>query len=604
MANSTSRDCAVIISTCDNYSDIWDPFFTLFHKFWTDNPYPVFVNSETFDCHNDNVAVTTLKARAATLSWTRRLKEALERVNTEYIIFILDDFFFCDNVDTTRIEECIEHMRKDSDIAAVYFSSLGYQMEDCPLPELEKCRHTGKSKVNLTLALWRKDVFLYYLNHDETAWEFEANSLERSLGRRDTFYSFSRSARIVIPYDYVKYGLFAGKWFKPTTDLFKEHGIAHDFSARGFYEEYEYGLIPYVARQIKMDSYLVPCYSLTRDNPRIDVDKVINERRFSQTYDIPGSKNAAIWYPSSIPGYAIEDFKCTITFKSKKTETLEAGDVFGSFSLYRNAMYFLKWGVCVYILPQSKHEMSSITIEGCMTKNLSREDLVAAYDMDIRVVPTSLGGLLNSSRIYAETLLIPENFISFRIYSRLCFKYNNNFDEKRAISDEKDRFPGQFSQVYKIDKSADNTVKWDIGGSFGGYAIEDLRVEIICSSGNTQPIESRNIKGDGLLIDGYWVFLSPTAHLLFSLPEESSDEIRISGNVLAPMPRRILRTAIYADAADDEVNDYGEAVKNKNSDSLLNPNGLRFILSLVKRAIRKYGIFGVVKEAVKRLFRG
>ncbi len=608
MVGSVSRDCAVIISTCDNYSDIWNPFFTLFHKFWPDNPYHVFVNSETLDCHDDNVAVTTLKARAG-ISWTRRLKEALERVDADYIVFMLDDFFLYDYVDTARIEECVSYMRKDFNIAAIYFTCLSGQMkmEECTLSGLEKCSHTGKSKVNITLTIWRKSAFEYYLDHDETAWEFEANALERSLERNDTFYSFSQNTRIAIPYNFTRYGLFAGKWFKETVDLFKEHGIVHDFSARGFYEEYEFGLIPYVARQIKMDSYLVPCYSLTRDNPRINTDKIVEEGHFTQVYDVSGAKNAAIWYPSaSFYGHVIEDFKCTIMFKSGATEMLEPEDVFGNFSLYRSAMCFLRPGVCVYILLKSKQEISRITFEGYLNKHFSRDDLAAAYDMDVRVARAGFKGLLDGSRVYAEILLLPEIFASFRIYSQLCFKHNGRYDEKRAIIGKKDRFPGCFLQSYKIDKSADNTVRWDISGSFGGYAVEGLQVEMIFSDDASRFLEPQNVKSDGIFLDGYWVFLSPTAHLLFLLPEERPDEIRISGTIMAPMPRKVLRAVIYADdlvCPHDEAGTDNKVNENKNRNSLINLKGLRFILSLVKRGIKKYGVFGVAKEVIKRLFR-
>lgn len=592
MISSASRDCAVLISTCDNYSDIWEPFFKLFYKLWPDNPYPVFLNSETLDCHNDDVAVTTLMARTANISWTRRLKEALERVDADYIIFMLDDFFLYDYVDTTRLEECITYMREDFDIGSITFYSIDNQTEECTLSGLEKFKNTGKSKVNLTLALWRKSKFLYYLDHDETPWEFEENSFERSLERSDTFYSFSKNARVVMPYDFGKYGLFAGKWFRSTVDLFRKYGIAHDFSARGFYEEYEFGLISYVARQIKMDSYLVPGYSLTRDNPRINTQRVIEEGYFSQIYDVTGAKDAAIWYPSSWYGYAIKDFKCTITFKSGMTKILGAENLFGNFSLCCGIMYCLRPGIFVYIFPYTKQEMTRISIEGYMNKHLDRDSLAAAYDMDVSVVPTERKGLLDGSRIYAEALLIPENFASFRIYSRLCFRYNENYDEKNPILDGKDRFPGHFFQSYKIDKSADHIVRWDIGGSFGGFAIEGLRVEMIYNDCAPRFLESENIKnGDGVLVDGYWVFLSPSAHLLFALPEKRPDEIRISGNVMAPMPRKVLRAVIY-----------GNGQVNKNKNSLLTLNGLRFILSIVKRGVKKYGIIGVVKEVIIRIF--
>jgi hypothetical protein len=372
---------------------------------------------------------------------------------------MLDDFFLYDYVDTARIENCLAYMRKDTNIAAIYNTAFTFQTEECDLPELEKCKHMVKSKVNLTLALWRKEVFQYYLSHDESPWEFEAYALERSVERNDTFYSFSKNAPTVIPYNFVKYGLFAGKWFRETVDLFKEQGITHDFSIRGFYEKYEFGLITYVSRQIKMDSYLVPCYSLMRDNARIDIDEIIEEGHFSQRYDITGAKKAVIWYPSSMWGYVIKDFKCIITFKSGAEVILGADDVFGSFTLYRDAMYFIRPGIGVYIFPRYKQEMSSIHIEGFLNKHPSREDLAVAYCIEVKDTSDEFRYLFAESKIYAENLLISETYSSFRINSKLCFMFGSEYDEDKAIFAEKDRFPGYFMQSYKIDKSAHNVVR-------------------------------------------------------------------------------------------------------------------------------------------------
>lgn len=604
MINSASRDCAIVVSTCDNYSDIWELFFTLFQKFWPDNPYPVFLNSETLDYRNDNMAVTTLKARTAELSWTRRLKEALERVESDYIVFMLDDFFLFDYVDTSRIEECVTYMRRDSNIAAIYLTCLGYQMEACALPGLEKCKHTSEMKAPLTIALWRKNTFLYYLDHDESPWEFELNSLERGLKRGDTFYSISKNVPTAIPYHF--YGLVAGKWFRPTVELLNARGITHDFSLRGFCEVYEVSVISHTTRCMKkMDSYLVPCYSLTRDNPRVDTDKVVEEGYFFQIYDVTGAQSAAVWYPFSIYGFAVENFKCTIMFKSGITKTLGAEDVFGNFALYRGAMFFLWPGVAVYILPDIKQEMLRITIEGHMNKHLSKDDMAAAYGMDVRVALIGQRSLIDENKIYAEPMLIPENFYSFRISSKLCFQYNGNFDDNTAILAEKDRFPGSFMQSYKIDKSAERIVRWDIGGSMGWFAVEGLQIEIIYGDGVPQFLEPSNIiGGSGVLINGYWVFLSSFAHLVFSLPERRPDEIRINGNVMAPIPRKVLRAVIYGDdrtnGVDDKVSE--NKGKEKNGNRLLNFNGLQFMLSIVKRGVKKYGIIGVVKEAIRRVF--
>jgi len=598
MLSQTPTDCAVVVSSCDSYSDIWEPFFTLFHKYWSDNPYPVYVNTETLDCKNDYVSITSLKSNSKDISWTRRLKEALERVDAEYIVFMLDDFFLYDFVDTASIERCLSYMRKDSEIGAIFLVDLGYEAEESNLLGLEKISAVRNNTPNLILGLWRRSVFLEYLVHDEGAWEFEAKAPKRSLERSETFYSFSKNTRLPIPYKFTEYGLFAGKWFRATVELFKEHGITHDFTARGFYDEYLIGTIPYCSNQIKTDSYLVSCYGLTRDNPRIDTDNILYEGHFTQRYDTDGSIGASIWYVSSWHGYIIEDFKCTITFKNGSIEILGASDAYGNFVLHNGAMYCLWPGVFAYILPKSKGVISNIVIEGRLNKNLDVDDLKTAYSKDVRVAPSGVSGLLNSSQVYAERLLVAENFKHFRFYSSLRFKRGIKFDEQDVIYDGKDRFPGKFIQTYAINKSAENVLRWDIGENVTGFALGDLTLD--CLYDDEVEHTSIEIKGNnGVLSKGYWVFLSSPSYMEFQLPTPLPDKIRVGGTVLAPIPRKVLSCIVYGEDAEES----GEMAATQDIDTLLRPNSFVFVLSMIKRAVKKYGLIVVVKEGLKRIFR-
>jgi len=593
MKVNANLDCAIVVSTCDAYNDLWSPFFTLFQRFWSDNPYPVYVNSETLDCNAEDVKITTLKATDTNVSWTRRLMQALDRIDAEYIIFMLDDFFLYDKVDTAQVIQCIEYMRKNTQIGGIYFSRLEAFTEQCDLPGLEKLKDDAITKVNLTMGLFRKSTFLYYLNHDESAWEYEINSLDRSLDRSETFYAFSRHTPVPIPYSFNEYGLIAGKWFKQTESLFEKLGIKHDFSLRGFHEDYEFGQIPYVSRQIKMDSYLVPCFSLTKDNPRIESDIIVDEGSFKQTYDVSGAKNALFWCPSpTYYGHVIEDFKCDIIYKSGKIESLAAEDVYGNFSLYEDVMYFLTWGTHVYILPKSQDEMSSITICGYMTKNSTSLQLATAFELGLREIPHKKQVRLNESRLYAENLLMPQSFVCFRVYSKLCFSYDNKFDETKDITDGADRFPGVFLQTYILDKVADRLVKWKINGTFGGFAIQKLSVEMVFDDGTTQQLDEEHIHGiECNKINSLWVVLTTSAYLQLALPGNPPDKLRISGIVLAPMPREVLRLAVFSDLSNIE----------ENANLICSTNSERFFKK-VPRVIKKYGLLGVIKEIFRRVF--
>ena len=549
MLCNDSQDCAIVVSTCDNYSDIWEPFYKLFNKFWPDNPFPVYVNTETLDCIYEGIDITTLKSNTTEISWTKRLKETLERIDSEFVILFLDDFFLFDYVDTTRVEVCLNYMREDSSISAIYFSWLGGQMSMEPscYPGLERCSDDGKAKINITMTLWRKSILEFYLSHDESAWELEANAFDRSIGRDENFYSFSKNARSAIPYDFGKYGLIAGKWFKDTENLFIKNEIEFDFSRRGFFEEYEFGLIPYVARQIKLDSYIIPSYNLSRSNPFIKSDNICLEGQFKQTYAVNGAENAILWYPSLIHGFALCDVHCEIIYENGKSETLTSKDLYGNFSIVSDTMYFLKPGTITYILPKQNLKISYFSISGYLKKNLALQELSFAYSAEPCSIPLSRRLMLLRRNVHAENYLVPQYFYPFRIYPELCFSTGSGFDERSIKTNGQDLFVGSFNQTYLTLNDYAHSYRWDIGESSEGFAISDLQVELKSDTQVSQILDISSMKSTGTLVNNYWVFLSAPAYMQFPVHDADIVEINISGAIVAPMPKEILQNALRKD---------------------------------------------------------
>lgn len=97
----------LVVMTCDAYQDTWEAFFRLKDKYWANCPYDTYVITETIDCPYAN----TIKTTGA---WTKRLREALEQLDSEHIIFMLDDFFLRSKVDQDRIDTIIKHFKDDT----------------------------------------------------------------------------------------------------------------------------------------------------------------------------------------------------------------------------------------------------------------------------------------------------------------------------------------------------------------------------------------------------------------------------------------------------------------------------------------------------------
>src|SRR5438046_834256 len=90
---------AVLIASCDKYSDVWPPFFSLFRKFWADCPFNVYLLNNTVSADFTNVSNLLI---GEDQSWSDSLRRALLRLNEDYVLIFLDDLFLIDFVDTDR----------------------------------------------------------------------------------------------------------------------------------------------------------------------------------------------------------------------------------------------------------------------------------------------------------------------------------------------------------------------------------------------------------------------------------------------------------------------------------------------------------------------
>ena len=108
-----SNECTLLVNSCDNYSDTWTPFFKLLSKYWPDCPYKIVLNTESLSFkYNDlNINTFSFYKEGKSVSWGRRVIRHLKKIETEFVLIVLDDFFIRANVDQARIEECISWMK-------------------------------------------------------------------------------------------------------------------------------------------------------------------------------------------------------------------------------------------------------------------------------------------------------------------------------------------------------------------------------------------------------------------------------------------------------------------------------------------------------------
>ena len=107
----------VLIMSSDGYEDCWKPFSILYNKYFPNN-YKTYIVTETKICPYFD----TIKKTGA---WTKRLKEALQELDSEYVLLMLDDYFIHDKVDNNKIKECLKIIKETN--AIVYNFEIKYR---------------------------------------------------------------------------------------------------------------------------------------------------------------------------------------------------------------------------------------------------------------------------------------------------------------------------------------------------------------------------------------------------------------------------------------------------------------------------------------------
>ncbi len=185
------NDVTIIVSSCDKYSEFWEPFGVLLFRYWP--------SLKTYNKHVPILFIANKKPFAfpgiQTIQtgedggWSRNMLKALAQVKTKYVLYLQEDYFLSEPVNEKYLYYLIQKM-KELDIAYVEVNNGGSYKEKYPYAPVRgtdiKGKHT-EFRASLQASLWNKDIFEWLIKPQENAWDFEANASIRSEGLRNPF---------------------------------------------------------------------------------------------------------------------------------------------------------------------------------------------------------------------------------------------------------------------------------------------------------------------------------------------------------------------------------------------------------------------------------
>ena len=102
-------DVTFLINSCDKYEDAWHPFFECLWHFAGEIPYPIILNTETKQFSSPRYSILCINTGTKKhMSWSERLLRVLDSVKTDFIFFLLEDYFLKDRFDRERFNIVVE----------------------------------------------------------------------------------------------------------------------------------------------------------------------------------------------------------------------------------------------------------------------------------------------------------------------------------------------------------------------------------------------------------------------------------------------------------------------------------------------------------------
>ena len=168
-------------------------------------------------------------------TWSERLYNCLKNIDTEYIIFSLEDFFLQDYVDEDTLEKCYQWMEENHNIAVfrLYPSVNPALIKTDKYENFRIADNTIGFRLDTQAALWRREDLMSFIDLKETPWQFEEIGTQRIKGTDKLFLwhyceTMDDLNGRVFPYQVLHrygYGIAWGQWLWNNKKWLEANGI-------------------------------------------------------------------------------------------------------------------------------------------------------------------------------------------------------------------------------------------------------------------------------------------------------------------------------------------------------------------------------------------
>lgn len=220
------KKVAVLICSCDYYSDCWKPIICSFNKYWPDCEYDKLIVSN----HKDEIIPGARIIKVGDHhGWASDTLKAVEMTDYDYYIYFQEDFWLNKKVDNNAIKTHIQHCI-DNNVEYLKIEPDRPKCDQYRIGDSDYCKNPldYRYTINTAVAIWRRDLFSKVCVPGYTGWDFEYKIIGYLKKHNIVINSEVLHSSVIVSKGITMIpanGIQRGKWTPAGVEFLKENGF-------------------------------------------------------------------------------------------------------------------------------------------------------------------------------------------------------------------------------------------------------------------------------------------------------------------------------------------------------------------------------------------
>ena len=251
---------SILVNTCDAYADAWPMFFYLLKENWPGHLPKVYLNTESLSYVTDDLEVNVLNVcnhSNAQMPWGRRLLDCLSRIDSDYVLLLLEDFYFEREIPVKVISECIRLLDSNVMISHIQLVPAAECMtmndyKNDIIPGLVERQRFARWRIIAGPTLWRKSDLIRLTFSKDSPWSWEFAGTRRTWLYHKIIYCWhDQKDNPIFDYDIIHGGaIHRGKWVGyKMKELEAKYNVAIEYGNREIENDW---LIDYTVNKVNL----------------------------------------------------------------------------------------------------------------------------------------------------------------------------------------------------------------------------------------------------------------------------------------------------------------------------------------------------------------